>query len=48
MVIPVGSLESQQLQFIRMMNGQPVISLRDSVRFVPLIPIAIESASLSS
>jgi len=37
MIIPVGSPESQQLQFIRMHNGQPVISLRDSVRFVPLI-----------
>jgi protein-L-isoaspartate(D-aspartate) O-methyltransferase len=37
MVIPVGSLDSQQLQFIRMINGQPAVSLRDSVRFVPLI-----------
>jgi protein-L-isoaspartate(D-aspartate) O-methyltransferase len=37
MIIPVGSPESQQLQFVRMHNGQPVISLRDSVRFVPLI-----------
>ncbi|HZW81213.1 MAG TPA: protein-L-isoaspartate(D-aspartate) O-methyltransferase, partial [Candidatus Deferrimicrobiaceae bacterium] len=37
MIIPVGSAESQQLQFVRMHNGQPVISLRDSVRFVPLI-----------
>jgi hypothetical protein len=37
MVIPVGSFDSQQLQFIRMINGQPVISLRDPVRFVPLI-----------
>jgi protein-L-isoaspartate(D-aspartate) O-methyltransferase len=37
MIIPVGSSDSQQLQFIRMHNGQPVISLRDPVRFVPLI-----------
>jgi protein-L-isoaspartate(D-aspartate) O-methyltransferase len=37
MIIPVGSSDSQQLQFIRMINGQPVISLRDPVRFVPLI-----------
>jgi protein-L-isoaspartate(D-aspartate) O-methyltransferase len=37
MVIPVGSVDSQQLQFIRMINGQPVTSLRDPVRFVPLI-----------
>jgi protein-L-isoaspartate(D-aspartate) O-methyltransferase len=37
MVIPVGSADSQQLQFIRMINGQPVTSLRDPVRFVPLI-----------
>jgi protein-L-isoaspartate(D-aspartate) O-methyltransferase len=37
MIIPVGSSDSQQLQFIRKHNGQPVISLRDPVRFVPLI-----------
>jgi protein-L-isoaspartate(D-aspartate) O-methyltransferase len=37
MIIPVGSSDSQQLQFIRICNGQPVISLRESVRFVPLI-----------
>jgi len=38
MIVPVGSADSQQLQFIRMVNGQPVISLREAVRFVPLIP----------
>ena len=38
MIIPVGTQESQQLQFIRMVNGQPVISLREAVRFVPLVP----------
>jgi protein-L-isoaspartate(D-aspartate) O-methyltransferase len=37
MIIPVGSADSQQLQFIRIINGQPVISSRDPVRFVPLI-----------
>ncbi len=38
MIIPVGSPDSQQLQFIRMVNGQPVNSLRELVRFVPLVP----------
>lgn len=38
MIIPVGTADSQQLQFIRMINGQPVISLREMVRFVPLVP----------
>ncbi len=38
MIIPVGTDDSQQLQFIRMVNGLPVISLRELVRFVPLIP----------
>jgi protein-L-isoaspartate(D-aspartate) O-methyltransferase len=38
MILPVGSPDSQQLQFIRMHNGQPILSLRESVRFVPLIP----------
>jgi protein-L-isoaspartate(D-aspartate) O-methyltransferase len=37
MIIPVGSPNSQQLQFIRMCSGQPVVSLREPVRFVPLI-----------
>ena len=37
MIIPVGSSDSQQLQFIRMLNGQPIASQRDLVRFVPLI-----------
>jgi protein-L-isoaspartate(D-aspartate) O-methyltransferase len=37
MIIPVGSPDSQQLQFIRMVNGRPVISLRELVRFVPLV-----------
>jgi protein-L-isoaspartate(D-aspartate) O-methyltransferase len=37
MVIPVGSSDSQQLQSIRKLNGEPVTSVRDAVRFVPLI-----------
>jgi protein-L-isoaspartate(D-aspartate) O-methyltransferase len=37
MIIPVGSEDSQQLQFIRIINGQPVMSLRELVRFVPLV-----------
>jgi protein-L-isoaspartate(D-aspartate) O-methyltransferase len=38
MIIPIGPQDSQQLHFIRMFNGQPVSSLRELVRFVPLIP----------
>jgi protein-L-isoaspartate(D-aspartate) O-methyltransferase len=38
MIIPVGTHDSQQLQFIRMVNGRPVVTLREPVRFVPLIP----------
>jgi protein-L-isoaspartate(D-aspartate) O-methyltransferase len=38
MIIPVGSPDSQQLQFIRMVNGQPLNSLHELVRFVPLVP----------
>jgi len=37
MIVPVGSSESQQLQFIRMDDGHPIASPRDPVRFVPLI-----------
>lgn len=38
MIIPIGSPDSQQLQFIRMLNGQAVNSFREPVRFVPLVP----------
>lgn len=38
MIIPIGSSDSQQLQFIRMVNGHAVTSLRELVRFVPLVP----------
>ncbi len=37
MIVPVGSADSQQLQFVRMVNGRPVVSLRELVRFVPLV-----------
>jgi protein-L-isoaspartate(D-aspartate) O-methyltransferase len=37
MVIPIGPPDSQQLQLIRMVNGRLVVSLRELVRFVPLI-----------
>src|ERR1700676_1011482 len=37
MIIPIGTGDSQQLQFIRMVNGNPVITPRELVRFVPLI-----------
>ncbi len=37
MIIPVGSPGSQQLQFIRMQNGQLTILPRELVLFVPLV-----------
>jgi protein-L-isoaspartate(D-aspartate) O-methyltransferase len=37
MVIPVGDAESQHLQLIRMKGGRIEVSLRESVRFVPLV-----------
>lgn len=37
MIIPVGTDDSQQLQFIRKVNGSPVITSRELVRFVPLV-----------
>ncbi len=38
LIIPVGSADSQQLQLIRMEDGQPRIALRELCRFVPLVP----------
>jgi protein-L-isoaspartate(D-aspartate) O-methyltransferase len=42
MIIPVGSADSQQLQLISMVNGEPKIALRELCRFVPLVsdPVA--------
>lgn len=37
MIIPVGPPENQQLQLIRMRDGEPEIYLREACRFVPLI-----------
>ncbi|MGA7753292.1 MAG: protein-L-isoaspartate(D-aspartate) O-methyltransferase [Candidatus Sulfotelmatobacter sp.] len=37
MIIPVGSVDSQQLQFIEKRNGEPQITLRELCRFVPLV-----------
>jgi protein-L-isoaspartate(D-aspartate) O-methyltransferase len=37
LIIPVGSTDKQQLQLIRLKNGQPEISLREPCRFVPLV-----------
>jgi protein-L-isoaspartate(D-aspartate) O-methyltransferase len=37
MIIPVGPLDSQQLQLIRMENGQPRTALHELCRFVPLV-----------
>lgn len=37
MIIPVGPPDSQQLQLIRVENGQPRITLRELCRFVPLV-----------
>ena len=37
LIIPIGTTDSQQLQLIRMENGEPRTSLRELCRFVPLI-----------
>src|ERR1700686_2154485 len=37
MMIPVGAAGSQQLQLIRLENGQPRVSLHELCRFVPLV-----------
>ena len=37
MTIPVGRDEAQQLQFVRKLNAEIVVSPRELVRFVPLI-----------
>jgi protein-L-isoaspartate(D-aspartate) O-methyltransferase len=37
MIVPVGTGDSQQLQFIRVVNGNPAITPREFVRFVPLV-----------
>ncbi|MGA7217337.1 MAG: protein-L-isoaspartate(D-aspartate) O-methyltransferase [Candidatus Sulfotelmatobacter sp.] len=37
MIIPVGPADSQQLQFVRKVNGHTLISRHELVRFVPLV-----------
>lgn len=37
MTIPVGTDEAQQLQFVRKLNAEIIVSPRELVRFVPLI-----------
>jgi protein-L-isoaspartate(D-aspartate) O-methyltransferase len=37
MVIPVGPLQAQELQLIRMQDGKAVVEVLDQCRFVPLI-----------
>src|SRR5262249_50897895 len=37
MIVPVGDAESQQLQFIRKINGEVVVQPRELCRFVPLV-----------
>jgi protein-L-isoaspartate(D-aspartate) O-methyltransferase len=37
MIIPVGPVDSQQLQLIRKVGGQPQTSLHELCRFVPLV-----------
>jgi len=46
MILPMGPYDSQQLQLIRIENGQPRITLRELCRFVPLIsdePFSVSS-----
>jgi protein-L-isoaspartate(D-aspartate) O-methyltransferase len=37
LIIPIGSPDSQQLNLVRIIDGEPAITLLDPVRFVPLI-----------
>jgi protein-L-isoaspartate(D-aspartate) O-methyltransferase len=43
MIVPVGREDSQQLQLVRMQNGQIEVTLRELCRFVPLVSGAIDS-----
>jgi protein-L-isoaspartate(D-aspartate) O-methyltransferase len=38
MIVPVGASDAQQLQLIRMRNGRPETTWRETCRFVPLVP----------
>jgi protein-L-isoaspartate(D-aspartate) O-methyltransferase len=37
LIIPIGPPDTQQLHFIRIVNGRPILSVLEPVRFVPLI-----------
>lgn len=37
LVVPVGTAAGQQLQLVRKLHGQPVTTMLDLVRFVPLV-----------
>jgi protein-L-isoaspartate(D-aspartate) O-methyltransferase len=37
MIMPVGSEDSQQLRFVRKVNGQLTVEFRELCRFVPLV-----------
>ncbi|HVI10064.1 MAG TPA: protein-L-isoaspartate(D-aspartate) O-methyltransferase [Candidatus Binatia bacterium] len=37
MIVPIGSADAQQLQLVRKINGRPQVTMREMVRFVPLI-----------
>jgi protein-L-isoaspartate(D-aspartate) O-methyltransferase len=43
MILPVGSLLSQELQLIRKVGGQVVAELLEGCRFVPLVEGAVDS-----
>jgi protein-L-isoaspartate(D-aspartate) O-methyltransferase len=38
MIIPVGASDAQRLQLIRIRNGRPETTWRETCRFVPLVP----------
>ena len=43
MVMPVGPTEAQQLQFIRKQAGNPIVTVLEGCRFVPLLTSAANS-----
>jgi protein-L-isoaspartate(D-aspartate) O-methyltransferase len=48
MVIPVGPPETQQLQFIRKQAGNPLITVLEGCRFVPLLTPVANSKPISA
>jgi protein-L-isoaspartate(D-aspartate) O-methyltransferase len=43
MIVPVGGVESQQLQFIRKLEGKLIVQPRELCRFVPLVGDGLRS-----